>query len=71
MPTGNAPPPTAAPDCYRCAHFRLTYALPHMYACAFFGLRSARLPSIAVRAASGRECHAFRPRAQSHPKETH
>ena len=50
------------PNCYACAHFRLTWDPRLPYGCRAFGMRSARLPSAVVRANSGQECQAFSPK---------
>jgi hypothetical protein len=51
--------PSVAPDCFACGHFWVTHERAHPYGCRAFGIASARLPSIEVRAASGHECQAF------------
>lgn len=55
MPTN----PDRAPDCLRCLHFRVTWdpALPR--SCDVFGIKSRRLPSLEVFAATGLHCPSF------------
>ncbi|HUX39058.1 MAG TPA: hypothetical protein VMV44_14255 [Rectinemataceae bacterium] len=48
-----------APDCLKCSHFHVTWDPSFPRSCEVFCIKSSRLPSIEVRAATGRHCPAF------------
>ena len=58
---------TRQPDCNRCAAFFVTHDPRHPYGCRTFAMRTKGLPSVAVRRASGEECHAFTPKNKPEP----
>lgn len=53
---------STAVGCHGCRHFLITHDPDWPYACAAFGLRSRRLPSVEVELASGEPCRAREPR---------
>lgn len=50
-----------APDCRRCLFFSVSGDPSMPYACAQFGIKSARLPSHDVFLATGHHCPVFNP----------
>jgi hypothetical protein len=48
-----------APDCLKCVHFRVTWDPSFPRSCTVFGIKSRRLPSHEVFAATGHQCPAF------------
>jgi len=57
--TRGAEGPGRAPDCLKCANFRVTWEPTFPRSCTVFGIKSRRLPSLEVLAATGRHCPAF------------
>jgi len=51
--------PSAASNCLKCLHFRITWepALPR--SCIVFGIKCRNLPSLEVLAATGQRCPSF------------
>ena len=52
-------PPSAAPNCWKCRHFFMTWAPATPYVCRLLGFRSKALPSAEVVRADGRACRGF------------
>ncbi|MBL8968052.1 MAG: hypothetical protein JNG85_13690 [Spirochaetaceae bacterium] len=48
-----------APDCLKCLHFHVTWDPSFPRSCEVFGIKSQRLPSLEVFAATRRHCPAF------------
>jgi predicted nucleic acid-binding Zn-ribbon protein len=48
-----------SPRCIKCEHYYITWDKSFPYGCKAMGFKSYRVPSIDVRAASGKECLAF------------
>ena len=53
------PPVRRAPDCLKCAHFRVSWDAAFPRCCAVFDLKSREMPSLLVLNATGRNCPAF------------
>jgi len=51
--------PSAAPNCLKCIHFRITWEPNHPRACVLYGVKGPDLPSREVFAATGRHCFSF------------
>ena len=51
--------PSAAPNCLKCLHFRITWEPAFPRSCEVFGVKCASLPSVEVRRATGQRCPAF------------
>jgi len=51
--------PQTAPNCLACVHFRITWEPAFPRSCTVFGIKSAKLPSQEVYAATGRHCPSF------------
>jgi hypothetical protein len=49
----------AAPNCLKCANFRITWEPAFPRSCLVFGVKSRNLPSLDVFAATGRHCPSF------------
>lgn len=50
-------------DCFRCAHFVITYEKSFPYACRAFGFKGKMLPSHTVFESTGKPCQGFVPRS--------
>jgi hypothetical protein len=50
---------TRAPDCIKCAHFKVTWEPAFPRSCVLFGIKCRNLPSIEVFRATGRHCPSF------------
>jgi hypothetical protein len=50
------------PDCFRCAHFRITWEPGRPYACVAMNFKSALMPWQEVIRASGQPCLMYKPR---------
>jgi hypothetical protein len=50
---------SAAPNCLKCLHFRITWEPAFPRACLVFGIKSRNLPSIEVLSATGKRCPSF------------
>jgi hypothetical protein len=48
-----------APDCLKCAYFRVSWDAAFPRACEIFELKSREMPSVLVQNATGRTCPAF------------
>lgn len=48
-----------APNCAACVHFSILWGSSAPRACSVFGIRSFRMPSWEVYAATGKHCPAF------------
>ncbi|MDR3303838.1 MAG: hypothetical protein LBS86_05440 [Treponema sp.] len=55
----NTPPQTHAPNCLKCAHFKITWEPAFPRSCQVFGIKSRNLPALEVYGATGRHCPAF------------
>lgn len=51
--------PDRAPDCLKCAHFKVSWDPAFPRTCLTFGIKSRALPSAEVFRATGRHCPAF------------
>ncbi len=51
--------PQTAPNCLSCTHFRITWEPAFPRSCTVFGIKSAKLPSHEVYAATGRHCPSY------------
>ncbi len=51
--------PDRAPDCLSCAHFWITWDRDYPRGCRAFDIKSSRLPSHEVFAATGAHCPAY------------
>ncbi len=51
--------PSAAPNCLKCLHFRITWEPAFPRSCLVFGIKSAQIPSLEVFAATGKHCPSF------------
>jgi hypothetical protein len=51
--------PTRAPDCLKCAHFKVTWDPSFPRACLVFGIKTSRMPSMEVYLSTGRHCPSF------------
>jgi hypothetical protein len=51
--------PDRAPDCFRCAHFKITWEPAFPRACGLFGIKCRNLPSMEVFLSTGKHCFAF------------
>lgn len=51
-----------APDCLKCAHFKVTWEPAFPRSCVVFGIKSRNLPSIEVYRATGQHCPSYRPK---------
>jgi len=52
-------PPTSAPDCLRCKHFKITWEPAFPRACTLFGIKCRNLPSMEVFLSAGKHCFSF------------
>jgi hypothetical protein len=50
---------SAAPNCLKCLHFRITWDPAFPRSCLVFGIKSRNLPSVEVYAATGAHCPSF------------
>jgi hypothetical protein len=48
-----------APNCLKCAYFKVTWDPSFPRACGIFGIKSLNLPSFEVFRATGRHCPSF------------
>jgi hypothetical protein len=48
-----------APNCIKCAYFKVTWEAAHPRACLVFGIKTRNLPSIEVFQATKKHCPAF------------
>jgi len=46
-------------DCHKCRHYYVTWEKEHPHGCRAIGFKSVRLPSMEVKASSGKECLYF------------
>jgi hypothetical protein len=46
-------------DCHKCRHYYVTWEKEHPHGCRAIGFKSIRLPSIEVKASSGKDCLYF------------
>jgi hypothetical protein len=54
--------PSAAPNCLKCIHFRITWEPAFPRSCLVFGIKSVQIPSLEVYSATGRHCPSFEPK---------
>jgi hypothetical protein len=54
--------PDCAPNCFLCAHFKITWDAAFPRACTLFGVKGANLPSAAVFLSTGKHCFSFAPK---------
>jgi len=47
-------------NCYKCAHFAVSWDPKFPRSCKLFGFKTAGLPSVSVFESSGEECAGFR-----------
>ncbi|MDR2184351.1 MAG: hypothetical protein LBO80_01585 [Treponema sp.] len=57
MKNDNAP--AKAPDCLKCAYFKVTWDPAFPRSCRIFGIKSKNLPSVEALRATGRHCPSF------------
>ena len=50
---------SAAPNCYQCRHFAISWQPSMPYACKLLGFKSKALPAIEVLRIDGRTCQGF------------
>ncbi|GHU08946.1 hypothetical protein FACS1894151_05760 [Spirochaetia bacterium] len=66
IPSGQSPSgqsPQRAPDCLKCAAFKITWDMAFPRSCAVFGIKCRALPSQEVFRATGKHCPSFRLKA--------
>lgn len=51
-------------DCFRCAHFVITYETKFPYACRVFAFKGRMLPSSTVLESTGQPCTGFQARPE-------
>ena len=51
-------------DCHKCRHYYVTWNDRFPHGCRAMGFKSRRMPSLDVRASSGRECLLFKAKPQ-------
>lgn len=51
--------PDRAPDCLKCAHFKVSWDPRFPRSCSVFGIKCAGYPSTEVFRATGKHCPAF------------
>ena len=51
-------------NCLHCRFFEVTWDQDYPRGCKIFGIKGKDLPSVAVRAATGRDCPSFKPKNQ-------
>ena len=49
-------------DCFKCAHFVVTWSTTHPRACKLFGFKGLSMPSVTVKNSSGAPCEGFTPK---------
>jgi hypothetical protein len=55
-----------APDCLKCAYFKVSWDPAFPRSCAVFGIKSRNIPSIEVFRATGSHCPSFRVKGSFH-----
>lgn len=56
------------PACLKCKHYFTTYDPQRPRGCRKFGFQSAKMPSMLVKAETGRDCMAFETRSKKRNK---
>ena len=59
--------PDRAPDCLRCAHFKVTWEPAYPRSCTLFGIKCRNLPSMEVFLSTGKHCFAFQAKKNPGP----
>jgi hypothetical protein len=50
-------------NCFKCAHFRVTWDPVNPRGCTAYGVKTKQIPSVLVKQASGLDCMKFSPKA--------
>ncbi|MDR2019679.1 MAG: hypothetical protein LBQ14_02825 [Treponema sp.] len=59
VPVKNDDAPARAPDCLKCAYFKVTWDPAFPRSCRIFGIKCRDMPSAEVFRAAGRRCPSF------------